>query len=128
MIGDIMEEYLLFADETKPTKSNPNFCLSGVSVSRQYYENTLMQQINQLKKKHFGKTDIIFHFADMKKNRNEFAIFQDKNKRESFWNEFIEIIKVSNIDIIGIYFNNDKVFINFNYNYNKFIFFYYFKS
>ena len=104
-----MEEYLLFADETKPTKYNPYFCFSGISVSRQYYENILIQQINQLKKKHFGTTDIIFHFADMKKNRKEFTIFQDETKRSLFWDEFVEIIKVSNIDIIGIYFDNDKM-------------------
>ena len=72
-----MEEYLLFADETKPTKSNPFFCFAGVSIQRKYYEDTFIPQINALKQKHFGKTDIVFHFSDMKKNRKEFSILHN---------------------------------------------------
>ena len=100
-----MEEYLLFADETKPTKSNPFFCFAGASIQRKYYEDTFIPQINALKQKHFGKTDIVFHFSDMKKNRKEFSILQDEEKRNSFWKEFVELIDNSPIDVIGIYFN-----------------------
>lgn len=104
-----MEEYLLFADETKPTKSNPFFCFSGVSIQRKYYEDVFIPQINSLKKKHFGKTDIVFHFTDMKKNRKDFSILQDETKRNLFWDEFVEIIKNSPIDILGVYFNDTSM-------------------
>lgn len=67
-----MDEYLLFADETNPSDTNPYFCFSGISISRKYYEDIFIQQINQLKKKHFGTTDVIFHFTDMKKNKKDF--------------------------------------------------------
>lgn len=104
-----MEEYLLFADETKPTKSNPFFCFSGVSIKRNYYEDVFIDQINSLKQKHFGKTDLIFHFTDMKKNRKEFNVLQDEEKRNSFWNEFVGIIKDAPIDILGVYFNDEAM-------------------
>ena len=104
-----MEEYLLFADETKPTKTNPYFCFSGVSVSRKYYEDVLISEINNLKKKHFGTTDIIFHFADMKKNKKDFKILLDETKRNSFWSDFVNIINTMPIDIIGVYFNNNDM-------------------
>lgn len=104
-----MEEYLLFADETKPNKSNPYFCFSGVSVSRKYYEEILIGHINDLKKKHFGITDIIFHFTDMKKNRRNFSVLIDETKRNSFWKDFIDIIDSTPMDIIGIYFNNNEM-------------------
>ena len=102
-----MDEYLLFADETKPTKVNPLFCFSGVSIHRKYYEDYFIPQINALKQKHFGKTDIVFHFADMKKNRKDFNILQDESKRNLFWDEFVNIIDNSPIDILGVYFNDE---------------------
>lgn len=104
-----MNEYLFFADETKPIKTNPYFCFAGFSVTREYYEKVFIQQINALKQKHFGRTDIIFHFTDMKKNRKDFALLLDENKRNSFWNELVQILNSSPIDILGIYFNNDDM-------------------
>lgn len=104
-----MEEYLLFADETKPTKDNPFFCFSGISISREYYEQNLIPEINALKKKYFGTTDIVFHFTDMKKNKNEFSIFIDETKRNKFWDEFVAIIKKSPIDILGVYFDDAEM-------------------
>lgn len=107
MIGElVMDEYLLFVDETKPSRYIPYFCFSGISIERNYYEDTFVPAVNALKKKHFGKTDVIFHFADMKKNKKAFEILLDTKKRDDFWNDFTSLIKESQIDIIGIYFND----------------------
>ena len=101
-----MEEYLLFADECKPTKYCPYFCFSGISIERKYYEDTLINEVNKLKKKYFGKTDIVFHFTDMKKNRKDFFILQDPTIRDNFWKEYITLISNIPMDILGVYFSD----------------------
>jgi len=59
------DEYILFADETKKTPKNPYFCFTGFIIKRCDYEDILVSKINDLKQKHFGKTDIIFHYTDI---------------------------------------------------------------
>ena len=107
--GNIMNEYLLFADETKPTKYIPYFCFSGISIERNYYEDNFVHSVNALKQRYFGKTDVIFHFVDMRKNRKEFDVLLDTEKRDNFWKDLVSLIKDSPIDIIGIYFNNEMM-------------------
>ena len=45
----------------------------------------------------------------MKKNRKEFNVLQDEEKRNSSWNEFVGIIKDAPIDILGVYFNDEAM-------------------
>lgn len=103
-----MEDYLLFADESKPTEHIPYFCFAGISIERNYYENDLIREVNTLKIKYFKKTDVIFHFTDMKKNKREFSIFQDSTIRDNFWKDYVSLISKIPMDIIGVYFS-DKI-------------------
>lgn len=104
-----MKDYLLFLDETRPNKHHTNFCLAGIVVEREYYEKTLVKDVNDLKIKHFGKSDVIFHFSDMKKNRNDFSILIDEEKRNNFWMDYTQLLKNLTFDIIGIYFDYYKM-------------------
>lgn len=104
-----MKDYLLFLDETRPDRHHPHFCLAGIIVKREYYEKILVKDVNNLKIKHFGKTDVIFHFSDMKKNRNDFSILIDEEKRHDFWLDFTKLLKNSVFDIMGIYFDYNKM-------------------
>lgn len=104
-----MNEYILFADETNPTTHNPNFCFAGFIVERKYYENTLIKDMNDLKLKYFNRTDVVFHFSEMKKNKNIFSIFQDVNVRTNFWNEYVEFLNNIPMEIIGVYYNQSDM-------------------
>ena len=104
-----MDEYLLFADETKSTTENPNFCFAGMSVSRKYYEDELTKKVNLLKKKHFEDTDIILHFSEMKKNINKFSVLRDITKRDSFWRDYVQLINDIPMEIFGVYFDESKM-------------------
>lgn len=104
-----MKDYLLFVDETKPDNYHPNFCLAGMVIEREYYEKILIKDVNNLKIKHFGRSDIIFHFSDMKKNRNEFSIFINEEKRNNFWADYVKLLSVADFNIIGIYFDDKKM-------------------
>lgn len=104
-----MKDYLLFVDETKPDNYHPNFCFAGIVVEREYYEKTLIKDVNTLKIKHFGRSDIVFHFSDMKKNRNEFSVFINEEKRNNFWTDYVNLLNVANFNILGIYFDDKKM-------------------
>ena len=99
-----MKDYLLYVDETKPSSTQPYFCFAGIAVERLYYEKTLIHDVNALKIKHFGKSDIVFHFSDMKKNRGGFSALQDTTLRNSFWQDYVNLLSNASFDILGIYF------------------------
>lgn len=79
-----LTEYILFADETNKTPKNPYFCFAGLIIKRCDYEDILISKINELKQKYFGKTDVIFHYTDMKNNKGDFSTFVDSNIRNKF--------------------------------------------
>lgn len=106
---NIKTEYILFADETKKTPKNSYFCFAGFIIKRCDYENILVPKINELKQKHFGKTDIIFHYTDMKNNKGDFKSFKDSNVRNKFWTEFVNIIKTIDFTTIGVYFDQNMM-------------------
>ncbi len=101
-----MDEYLIFLDETKPVKKqNPYFCMSGIIISKDEYVKKAIPTITALKGKYFQTTDIVFHFTDMKKSKNNFKIFQeDSELRTNFWKEYENILKSLDFTSIGVYF------------------------
>lgn len=95
-----MADYILFLDEANVTSTNPFFCLGGIIIKRDEYENVLIPSINALKIKYFSETSVLFHYTDMKKNKGDFKKLMDGNIRVHFWNEFNNILK--NIDFVTI--------------------------
>lgn len=103
----LKEEYIMFMDETDPSSGSNYFCLSGMIIKRSEYEDILTKKINELKKKHFNSSDIVFHYTEMKNNKNDFKIFKDAIIRNKFYVDFVNILKASNITIISAYFNKE---------------------
>lgn len=102
-----MDEYLIFLDETKPVKNqNPYFCIAGLILSKDEYVNKAIPSIINLKRKYFN-TETIFHFTDMKKNKNEFTILKDGTNRSNFWNDYGNILRNLKITTIGTYFDQE---------------------
>lgn len=104
-----LTEYILFADETNKTPKNPYFCFAGLIIKRCDYEDVLVPKINELKQKHFGKTDVILHYTDMKNNKGDFSTFVDSHVRNKFWTEFVNIIKSIDFTTIGVYFDQNMM-------------------
>lgn len=95
-----MADYILFLDEANVTSTNPFFCLGGIIIKRDEYENALIPVINALKVKYFSDTSVLFHYTDMKKNKGVFKKFMNGTIRVQFWNEFNNVLK--NIDFVTI--------------------------
>lgn len=107
--GWFMDEYILFVDETLKTPKNPYFCLSGVCFKRNYYEDVVVKEINELKKRHFENCDVIFHYSDMNNKKREFKIFKEKKVRQKFWTDYVNTVRKMNFVSFGVYFDQDKM-------------------
>jgi hypothetical protein len=101
-----MDEYILFADEMLKSTNNPYFCLAGHIIKRCDYENILIPEVNRLKIKHFESTNVIFHYTDMKNNKNGFKKLEDPVSRNKFYTDFVCLISKLNISIIGVYYED----------------------
>lgn len=102
-------EYILFLDETDPNNGSEYFCLSGIIVKRNEYEDVIIKNVNKLKEKHFGNSSIVFHYTEMKNNIREFKIFKDAIIRNNFYVDFINLLNTSNITILSAYFNKEHM-------------------
>ena len=63
----------------------PLFVLGGVIVDKDYAEGTLTKEIQQFKRRLFGRDDLILHTADITRNRNGFEQMQDVDFRRRFY-------------------------------------------
>ena len=73
------------------------------------YETIVIKAVNDLKKKHFGGTDIVFHFNEMKKSEGFFKAFVDPVIRDAFWKEYVDTIDQLPMEILGVYFDSKKM-------------------
>ena len=96
-------EYILFLDETDPNNGSEYFCLSGIIVKRNEYEDVIIKNVNKLKEKHFGNSSIVFHYTEMKNNIREFKIFKDAiiSENRNFFGFFISLF-TNKIELINI--------------------------
>ena len=104
-----MDEYILYLDETGKAPKNPYFCLAGIAVKREHYENAIIPQINALKKKYFSDTDVIFHASAMNKKEERYSIFLDPNIRTAFWREYVNLAKTFSFTTLGVYFDQKQI-------------------
>ena len=47
-----MGDYILYLDEANTNSTNPFFCLAGIVIRRDEYENSLIPKVNDLKEKY----------------------------------------------------------------------------
>lgn len=98
-------EYILFLDETDANSDNEFFCLAGFIISRQEYEDVLIPSINTLKSNILKQPHIVFHYTDMKKQKNEFSFLNDKETREKFWTSMCDTLNKSCFTTLVSYIN-----------------------
>lgn len=103
------EEYILFLDETLKTSNNPYFSLAGIIVKRKYYEDVIIPKVNNIKKKYFNGTDVIFHYSDMNNKKGVFSLFEDGKLRDDFWKEYSNLISSLDFVSIGVYFDQSQM-------------------
>lgn len=98
-----MDEYILFLDESNVTKYNPYLLLGGLVISRKEYKNKLIPDI-QACKTILGNPHIVFHYTDILKKQNDFAIMcSNDNMCSDFWNKLQASLTDADYQILSSY-------------------------
>jgi len=103
-----VKEYILFLDESRPIRGNHNFCLAGIIISKDDYENILVPKINEYKQNRFGRTDFYFHLYDIKKKNPPFDILDTKNKMKSFFKSIRDILTPIDFSVLSTCINRKE--------------------
>ena len=105
----------MFMDESgdhslgKIDPSYPMFVLAGCIFDFDYYSKYVEPEVNKLKIKHFGKTNIILRSYDIRKQKGEFASLVDMTKRTAFYEALDNFIKNLDFKIIAAAIRKDKL-------------------
>ncbi|MBC8179896.1 DUF3800 domain-containing protein [candidate division KSB1 bacterium] len=85
------KELVLFLDESgdhsliKIDDQYPMFVLAGVMMDREYHDTQAVKIMKGLKQSLFRRTDIIFHTADISRNKNGFERLKETEFRNQFY-------------------------------------------
>ena len=108
-----MAQYHLFMDESgdhslKSVDSNfPVFVLVGVLVEDGEYVR-ICSQVDELKRKYFGSTDVILHSRDIRKCNGAFKVLFDLSVKQKFYTELERILSTANYKIVASAINKEK--------------------
>ena len=93
----------------KIDSSYPMFVLAGCIFDFDYYSKVVEPEVNKLKTKHFGKTNVILRSYDIRKQKKEFACLVDMTKRTAFYEDLDSYIKNTDFKIIAAAIRKDKL-------------------
>lgn len=102
-----MKNYYLFLDESGHhglktiNQEFPILLLCGCVIEKDYYENVFTKKLNALKKKFFGKTDIVLHSRDIRKWQYKFKVLGDPKVRSEFYNDMDSLISQTEFAVIA---------------------------
>ncbi len=92
-------------EANKIDKSYPMFVLAGCIFDFDYYNKVAEPSINELKIKHFGRSDIILRSYDIRKQKGEFAMLVDYKKRVQFYEDINQTIDRLEFVVIAVAIN-----------------------
>ena len=87
-----MGKKILFIDETGDHdlinigREYPIFGLLGIIFDYDYYMSNVQYEVDSLKQKFLGTTDVILHTLEIVRSMNSFAFCKDPDKRVPFYN------------------------------------------
>jgi len=98
-------DYIVYVDESgdhglKNIDSNyPVFVLAFCIFQKKHYSDTVVSALQTFKFKHFGHDLVILHEREIRKEKNDFNIFKNREERSDFMTELTNIINDSNFII-----------------------------
>ena len=102
------KELVMFLDESgdhsliKIDEQYPLFVLAGVIMDKDYHDTEAMQIMNKTKKSLFYNSDIIFHTADISRNKNGFEQVKNAGFRHQFFNAMNQMMSDLEYKIVAV--------------------------
>lgn len=109
--------YKLYVDELgmshpKSYRTSPYYILLGCIID-EAHQRELIEHAGHIKFKYWGRTDVILHSAEIARNQNDFAIFQEDDvKRDEFINDLLEMLHKTPVHITAAVIDKQKAFQN----------------
>jgi hypothetical protein len=89
---------------------SPYYILLGCVIDERY-QTELEQHANHIKFKYWGKTDVIFHSADMARNSKEFSIFAGKDTlKQEFYKDLLDMLRTAPVQITAAIIDKEKAY------------------
>lgn len=107
-----MEQYSLFLDEIYPGGHFNYFCLAGVIIKTEVYRNTVIPELENIKRSFFnGDTSIVLHSKKVQssKSNTPFSVFQNRDTAKEFWNDCKNLLSQHDIKGLAVALNQDKL-------------------
>ena len=109
--------YKLYVDELgmshpKSYQASPYYILLGCIID-EAHQRELMEYAGHIKFKYWGRTDIIFHSAEIARNLGDFSIFRsDTAQKDEFIKDLLELLQRTPIHIVASVIDKQKAFQN----------------
>lgn len=106
---------ILFLDEsgdhnlTKIDSTYPAFCLAGMIISEEDYEDELSPNIDSLKLKYWKTTDVILHSRDIRKCLPPFNILMNKDTKGRFYEDIDNIFLNAPVTLLASIILKEKL-------------------
>jgi hypothetical protein len=85
------------------------FVLAGCIFDFDYYTQIVEQEVNKLKLKYFGRTDVILRSYDIRKQKKDFSCLVDKKTRDNFTQDLNSLISKLDFKVIAAAINKNKL-------------------
>lgn len=92
------ETYLVFGDEsgTADLRDDPYFPVFVVAMcafEEGAYRDEVVPMFEELKLRHFGRLDVVFHERDIRRREKEFAALGDGPRRAAFFGDLTDVMR-----------------------------------
>lgn len=107
-----MEQYTLFLDEIYPGGHFDYFCLAGVIIKTDVYKNTIIPEMENIKRKFFnGDTSVVLHAQKIQdsKKHTPFSVFQNSDLKKQFWEDSKDLLSQHGIRGLAVALNEEKL-------------------
>ena len=98
----------MFVDETGDHNLSsvddafPLFCLCGCIFAKRYYHEHARPQIDAFKMRWWGRTDVILHSRDIRRQEGPFGFLVGVQKRQAFYGELNNLIRGLQFSVIAV--------------------------
>ena len=108
-------DYIVYVDESGDhslqsiQEKYPVFVLAFCIFHKRHYGNRVISALQKFKFKHFGHDIVILHEHEMRKQKEPFNIFRNRESHQEFMNELSSIIVDSNFILVSCVIDKYKL-------------------
>lgn len=93
--------YNLYLDECYAHNFH-HFCLAGLIIEQDTYENEVRPALNTLKQQLFGTTEIVLHHSELSRPTSQFAVMKNVENRKAYEKGISDILLLEHVHGLAV--------------------------